>query len=96
MIALRRLSDLIHKDPVPLTWDYIAWNPERLRSSLFAKDIALVTCVNGHTLRMVSTVHSVSSFGFVSPSWVCTMPGCNFHEFIELAGWNEDDAKATR
>lgn len=55
--------------------------------------LCLVCCP---TCRRVSTVssevHSVSSGGVMSPSFVCrqnTAAGapCTFHEFIQLEGW---------
>lgn len=39
------------------------------------------------TLTLSVEVHAVADDGAVSPSFVCTVPGCLFHTFIRLAGW---------
>ncbi len=31
--------------------------------------------------------HSISALGVVTPSAVCSMPGCAFHEHLTLDGW---------
>lgn len=31
--------------------------------------------------------HSIAQDGTVSPSVVCVHEGCNFHEYIQLEGW---------
>lgn len=31
--------------------------------------------------------HTIDSDGIVSPSVVCDVDGCKFHEFIKLGGW---------
>ena len=32
--------------------------------------------------------HAIAEDGTVSPSFVCVTPGCTFHEYIRLVGWN--------
>jgi len=71
--------------PPSLSWDYLT------RGHLFEHDLALITCVNGHTLRMVAEIHRVQEDGTVWPSWVCVHPGCSFHAFIRLVGWNSKE-----
>ena len=71
--------------PVPLTWDYAV----RLRRKPpWDKDLALCTCSNGHTTRMVANIHSVGPDGTVMPSYVCPVEGCGYHEFVRLVGWD--------
>lgn len=68
------------RTPPPLTWD-------RAKPGALADDLALITCAAGHTLRLTSRIHRIATDGSVFPSWVCTVPGCAFHEFIRLVGW---------
>jgi hypothetical protein len=44
-------------------------------------------CDRGHHTMLSRTVHRVSKDGTVSPSYVCTKPGCSFHTFVRLVGW---------
>lgn len=76
--------------PPRCTWDYApkvcddgtplpkAWND----------DLVYATCANGHTLRLVSTVHAIAADGSISPSYVCSVTGCTFHEHVRLEGWD--------
>ncbi len=41
------------------------------------------TCGNAASLSK----HTIAEDGTVSPSVVCSEPGCPFHEFIRLEGW---------
>jgi len=75
-------------DPPPATWDYLnpwAGGP---------RDLAMITCPNGHMTRMTASVHSVDHEGHVSPSYVCTATGCTFHEYVVLEGWNNEERRA--
>lgn len=47
---------------------------------------AEVTCSNGHGVSLRG--HSISADGSVSPSVVCLVPGCDFHDFVRLDGWS--------
>lgn len=67
--------------PPPCSWDYAPAH----RPFLF--DLAFATCAFGHTCRIVSTVHSIDPSGVLSPSYVCTIPGCSFHAFVQFVGW---------
>lgn len=78
--------------PRPLTWDYAV----RFRNKEpYLRDLALVTCGMGHTTRLVSTVHQVAPDGTVTPSYVCTVTGCTFHEWVRLAGWDPNHVWVT-
>lgn len=66
------------------TWDYLdAHGP--------LNNLFLITCPSGHTRRAITTTHSVDHDGNVSPSYVCTEPGCGFHDKIRLVGWDSDE-----
>lgn len=64
--------------PPPMTWKRC--HP-RTRSIFKAE----LTCSNGHAISLRG--HSISSDGTVTPSVVCTTPGCDFHDFIRLNSW---------
>jgi hypothetical protein len=70
-----------------LTWRPIVPHPDR--PVIFAKDIALVTCNQGHESVLSAETHSVSFEGQVSPSYVCPIEGCAFHHYVTLEGWEK-------
>lgn len=81
--------------PRPLTWDFAT----RLRHADDGRwacqselDLALCTCANGHTTRLTGRVHAVAVDGSVSPSYVCPVGGCSFHEWVQLEGWDPSHA----
>lgn len=85
MIELRHQPWDGRGDSVPLTWDYA----KRLRRKMpYERDMAMTTCGNGHTLRMSADVHTIAPDGTVTPSYVCTVTGCTFHEWVRLIGWD--------
>lgn len=75
---------------LPCTWDYAKRIRDRDGKYVCQSDndIALCTCANGHTTRMVSTVHRVAPDGTVAPSYVCPVKGCSFHQYVRLVGWD--------
>ena len=76
-----------HKPP-PLTWDYLdPWSGG-------PRDIAWVSCSNGHETRLTAQVHAVDHEGRVTPSYVCTVAGCSFHEALRLVGWDPHERHA--
>jgi hypothetical protein len=75
--------------PTPLTWDYAT----RLRHAgrwacRSGEDLALCTCAFGHTTRLTGYVHAVAADGTVTPSYVCPVTGCTFHEYVRLVDWD--------
>lgn len=48
---------------------------------------AELTCSAGHGISLKT--HSVAANGDVNPSVVCLTPGCQFHEYVRLAGWSD-------
>ncbi|ABE37269.1 hypothetical protein RPD_0029 [Rhodopseudomonas palustris BisB5] len=46
---------------------------------------AELTCSNGHSISLRG--HSISLEGHVTPSVVCQASGCDFHDYVRLAGW---------
>ena len=75
---------LIHRhsgdgEALPLHWT-------SCHPATIARFKAEMTCANGHGLTLRS--HAIDAMGVVSPSVVCPIQGCSFHEFVELDGWN--------
>lgn len=76
--------------PPPRTWDYVT-RYRRPDGSFWAQsdqDLALCTCGNRHTCRLSGNVHAVAADGTVTPSYVCPVTGCSFHEWVQLDGWD--------
>jgi hypothetical protein len=53
----------------------------------------VIVCPNEHYLSVWNPAippeknHTISSDGTVTPSVVCSIEGCGFHDFIKLEGW---------
>lgn len=67
---------------------YAQW--QKNGSGLFAD----CCCPNGHLGSLRDSGfkarpgnHSVAPDGTVRPSYVCTEPGCGFHQWVKLDGW---------
>lgn len=43
-------------------------------------------CCKG--LSISQAIHQIDDSGVVTPSFVCTHPGCTFHEMIKLDKWD--------
>lgn len=76
--------------PPACTWDYAI---RLIKDGGFyacqsEHDLALCTCGKGHTCRLSGKVHQVAADGTVSPSYVCPVTGCGYHEFVRLIGWD--------
>lgn len=89
MITLKRhameVRGRMTEAPPPSTWDYLdPWSGGK-------RDLAMVTCPNDHTTRLTAAVHAIDHEGRVSPSYVCTVSGCGFHDHVVLEGWNNDE-----
>ena len=46
---------------------------------------ANVACGNGHVCGL--SAHTIAADGTVSPSLVCPVDGCGWHEVVRLEGW---------
>ena len=60
----------------PLTWLPLKAGP---------RWTAEIICANGHGGGL--TNHTISSDGSVSPSCLCPVEGCGWHEMVRLTGW---------
>ena len=58
-------------------WKY-AKTPDTLRS-------AIVKCPGCG--RWEALMHTIKNDGTVTPSLVCSIDGCNFHDYVKLKGW---------
>ena len=72
---------LIDHKPPPRTWDYLDPGPRA-----FLNNLALATCANGHTCRIVANVHSINHDGTLKPSYVCPYK-CSYHTMVRFVGW---------
>ncbi len=68
----------------PLTWR----RPSAANLEHFPEDIVYATCSSGHTTRAVSSVHTIAADGTMSPSYVCPVAGCVFHDFVRFESWD--------
>lgn len=50
---------------------------------------ATIMCPEGH-IGSISN-HTIDDQGVVNPSVVCPWEGCDFHDFIQLEGWERLD-----
>lgn len=50
---------------------------------------AEMICASNH--RLVLTGHRIAADGGVYPSVVCQAPGCGYHEYVRLLGWDGGD-----
>lgn len=64
--------------PPPMMWK--ACHP-RTRATFKAE----MTCGHGHAVSLRG--HAIAADGVVSPSVVCLVQGCDFHDFVRLEGW---------
>lgn len=71
----------------PGTW--FVFKRSKLHEHMHIKHghVALVCPDCRGALTISSKVHAIAEDGIVSPSFVCTRPGCSFHTFIRLADW---------
>lgn len=77
MIQIKHDQELV----APNTWAKHIYQSGRVQ--------VVTRCSNGHIGSLDD--HEIASDGTVSPSVVCQREGCNFHEFIKLEGWNQND-----
>lgn len=61
----------------------LSWKP--VHASTRDRFKATLVCSRGH--KMTLRGHEIAADGTASPSVVCPVSGCDFHEFIRLDGW---------
>lgn len=66
----------------PCSWDYLDPGGKD-----WLDNLALATCGNGHTCRIVSRVHTIAADGTLRPSYVC--PYCSYHTTVRFVGWHQ-------
>ena len=62
------------------------WQPSTMMG-LDAGALAVIWCSNGHPSNIDATVHRIAPDGTVTPSCICCVAGCTFHQNIQLLGW---------
>lgn len=50
--------------------------------------MADISCANGHIMSLQREHHTIDENGNVHASVICPHEGCDFHEFVRLAGWS--------
>lgn len=83
-IKSRRYVIIARFDEITTDPPLMHWAP--CHPSVVARFKASMTCPNGHGLTLGG--HTVATDGFVSPSVICPVRGCHFHEFIRLERWS--------
>ncbi len=68
----------------PCTWNYLV---DRTNEQISAS----IVCPNGH--YGIITDHKIADDGTVSPSVVCSVPSCNFHDHVILKSWDPNLVK---
>lgn len=68
----------------PFDFRPLTWRPVK---SPYGGYTAIVVCSNGHEGLIPD--HAIAEDGLVSPSVVCKVPECMFHETVMLVGWEE-------
>ena len=76
MVHLREASRHEGGDETPLTWRLL---PRAQGNS------ATAVCAGGHTVTLAG--HQIALDGTVTPSVLCSAPGCGWHEYVQLIGW---------
>ena len=77
--AMRSFRKRISSTLEPCTWNYLV---DKLHDAISAS----IVCPNGH--YGILTDHKIDDEGVVSPSVVCPIAGCNFHDYVVLKGWD--------
>jgi hypothetical protein len=75
------------EQPPPMTWDYAYDDPQRTMPLSMKRALAWGTCPNGHSCTIVADVHSIAADGTLTPSYVCPVPECGFHDWVRFYGW---------
>jgi hypothetical protein len=75
--------------PPPGTWDYFDHQAvDAQHRPVYASYLAFATCPKGHVGLICSTVFGIAEDGTLSPSYVCPVASCGFHEFVRFDGWD--------
>jgi hypothetical protein len=77
-VSIARFAE-VTADPPPMHW-------APCHTSAIRRFKASMTCPEGHGLTLRG--HTIAENGEVSPSVVCPVPRCHFHEFVRLRGWS--------
>jgi hypothetical protein len=83
------------EQPPACTWDYFFLDliPAEHRAR-YAQYVAFATCAHGHCCMINREVHSIGSDGTLTPSYVCPVAVCGFHEHVRLDGWSDSPSGA--
>lgn len=75
--------DETHIDEAPAWWPYLYQTQDGdWRASTY------VRCGHGHVSRLdIGGMHELRHDGVVTPSLVCPVDGCDWHENVKLVAW---------
>lgn len=69
----------------------LSWSPAEVRIPTGKTYEAIVTCSVGHSsLLGASSGHTIADDGTVTPSVLCPVAACGWHEHIRLASWSPE------
>jgi len=63
----------------------LEWRPPPGLGWWLWRGLVMLQCPAGHSCHLP---HAVDAAGAVTPSAVCPVPGCTFHEFLRLLDWD--------
>ena len=82
MAATLAFSPTRYPEPSPpLTWRHHSWAWLRTHHGIKA----MIRCPADHECSLVT--HTIADDGTVTPSAVCPVKGCTFHEYVRLVDW---------
>ena len=64
------------------------WRPPQGLCWWLWRGLVMLQCPNGHSCHLP---HAVNASGVVTPSAVCPVAGCGFHEHLRLTDWDMGD-----
>lgn len=80
----------INNEDLPLTWRYYRYDDQILMVENDKKELVkLLVIVDPNEHYLGITNHTISPNGTVTPSVVCPVKNCTFHDFIKLEGYEE-------
>ena len=80
MVILKRSDRRGFEQQEPLTWLPVHMKDNTLN--------ATIVCVNGHEGWL--SEHTIDADGVVTPSCVCPIESCDWHEMIQLQDWQNE------
>lgn len=80
----------VNNQDQPLTWRYYRYDNQILKVENDKKQLVkllVIVCPNEHYLAIVN--HNINRDGIVTPSVVCPVKSCTFHDYIGLEDYEK-------